>query len=148
MRKILPVIELVSSEYKLGVSNIFPVLDRVVAEIDVEFGKEAKQYYSELDKMKREVSEIRKKLLACRKENEKLSSKIFDLSSKVNELKVKIKKYESMDSNVLKAKIIDWIKEHHGEIDIVEFSKVYKVKESLVEEKLNELIREGYLSPV
>ena len=147
VRKVLPIIEMISSEYGLKISNLFPILDKIVSEIDIEFGTDAKQYYGKLDKVKRELSEIRKKLLACRKENEKLSSKIFDMTSKLNELNVKIKKYENLEPNVLKAKIMDWIKEHHGEIDIVEFSKVYGVKETLVEEKLNELIREGYISP-
>ena len=148
IRKVLPIIELVSKEYGIGINNIFPILDRIVNEIDLELGKEAKQYYSELDKKKRELSEIRKKLLVCKKENEKLSSKIFDLSSKVNELNIKLRKYENLEPSVLKAKIMEWIKEHHGEIDISEFSKVYGVKETIVEEKINELIREGYLSSV
>ncbi len=147
IKKVLPIIEVVSENYSLKISNVFPILDKVVSDISVEIGKDTKKFYVEIDKLKRENSELRKRLLACKGENEKLSSKIFDLSSKLNELNVKVKKYQSISPEVLKSKIIEWIKEHHGELDIVEFSKVFNVNENVVEEKVNELIREGYITP-
>ena len=40
------------------------------------------------------------------------------------------------------------MQEHNGAINIPEFSKVYKVAESRVEEMLNRLVSEGYLEVV
>lgn len=148
VRKIIPIIETIASEYLLKVSDLFPVLDKIVKEIDLEFGKDVKNYYVEIDRLKREASDLRKKLMIKKNENDKLSSQIFDLTNKLNEEKIKLGRYKTMSEEVLKSKIITWIREHHGEIDIVEFSKVFEVKEQVVEEKLNELIRKGNISPL
>ena len=148
MRKCIPILESVAEEYKLKPSMLFPILDKIVKEIDLELGKEAKQYYLEIDKLKRKLESVRRKLRICKSENEKLSTQMFDLTAKLNELKIKLAKYHTLSDEMLKTKLIEWIKEHNGEIDISEFSKVFGVKEQVVEEKLNELIKEGYINPV
>ena len=148
IRKVLPIVELVSEEYKLTISKLYPLLDKTIKEIDLELGKDIRSYYLEIDRLKRENDNLKTKLVFCKNEIDKLTSQVFDLTAKINELKIKLKKYETMNKELLKSKIVEWIREHDGEIDITEFSKVYKVKEQAVEQALNELIREGVISPL
>ncbi len=148
IKKVLPIIEIVAEEYALTVSSIFPILDKIVGEINLDLSKTQKDYYVELDRLRRELSETRKKIMRCKSDNERLSKKIFELNSKIADLKGKLAKYESMSEELLKTKIMEWLREHHGEINIPVFSKVYKVKESYVEEVLDKLIKEGHISPI
>ena len=48
----------------------------------------------------------------------------------------------------IKAKLQEWIADHNGEINVIEFSKVNKVPEAKIEQVLNRLVAEGYLSVV
>ena len=40
---------------------------------------------------------------------------------------------------------MEWIKEHGGEINIPEFSKMYDIPDTKTEQILNNLIKEGYI---
>ena len=42
---------------------------------------------------------------------------------------------------------MEWISEHNGEIDIMEFSKLYHIHPTRVEEMLNLLVEAGFLEP-
>ena len=49
---------------------------------------------------------------------------------------------------MLKEKIVEWLKDNGGVLDVGRFSKFYGVPESRVENALHELIKEGYIKPI
>ena len=63
-----------------------------------------------------------------------------------DELTLKLRELETMSDPVLSLKIQEWLSEHKGEINIADFSKVYNVSESRVEQMLNKMVTEGYLA--
>jgi hypothetical protein len=65
---------------------------------------------------------------------------------KINQLLLRIKELEVYSDEILMMKIQDWLIEHGYEINISDFCKVNKVPPERVEQVLNKMVREGYLT--
>ena len=87
-------------------------------------------------------------LVAYSETEQALSTKNYELKTQNDEMKLRISELEGLSDDILRSKLQEWIIEHNGSINIVEFSKLFKVSEARVEEMLNLLVNEGYLEIV
>ena len=101
--------------------------------------------YSLYDNLKTEQAVLQKKVKEMSDATASLSKENYELKSRNDELQLKLKGLETFSDSVLALKIQEWLSEHKGEINIADFSKVYAVPESRVEQMLNKLVTEGYL---
>ncbi|MEM2138510.1 MAG: hypothetical protein QW568_05465, partial [Candidatus Anstonellaceae archaeon] len=101
--------------------------------------------FSLYDNLKTEAASLQKKVGDLSNSNATLSKENYELKSKNDELTIKLKSLETLSDPVLSLKIQEWLSEHKGEINIADFSKVYNVPETRVEQMLNKLVTEGYL---
>jgi Fic family protein len=60
-------------------------------------------------------------------------------------LTIRVREAETYSDEVLMGKIQQWLKEHKNEINIFEFSKIFRVSETRVEQILNKMVNEGVL---
>jgi hypothetical protein len=125
--------------YSFISSSIQDFLSSIPQNYETLFGK----YDSLLESYK----ELQRNLLSFQNSNKMLSLKITELLEKNAELEARIRKLETLSDEVLMLKIQDWLQTHNGTIDIGEFSAVYKVPETRVEEILNKMISLGYIQP-
>jgi len=125
--------------YSFISSSIQDFLSSIPQNYETLFGK----YDSLLESYK----ELQRNLLSFQNSNKMLSLKITELLEKNAELEARIRKLETLSDEVLMLKIQDWLQTHNGTIDIGEFSAVYKVSETRVEEILNKMISLGYIQP-
>jgi hypothetical protein len=125
--------------YSFISSSIQDFLSSIPQNYETLFGK----YDSLLESYK----ELQRNLLSFQNSNKMLSLKITELLEKNAELEARIRKLETLSDEVLMLKIQEWLQTHNGTIDIGEFSAVYKVPETRVEEILNKMISLGYIQP-
>jgi len=125
--------------YSFLSSSIQDFLSAVPQNYETLFGK----YDSLLESYK----DLQKNLFSLQNSNKALSLKVTELLEKNAELEARIKKLETLSDEVLMLKVQDWLQTHNGTINIGEFSALYKVPESRVEEILNKMISLGYIQP-
>ncbi len=142
---VLNVLTLLKNDYTVDLIEISQIVSRVLDELEDYVNLNYEVLYSMYDSLNTELIKTQKELKQLKEANEQLSMENYMLKTKNNELKAKLDKLLSLPDDVLKKKIQEWIIEHNGEIDIVEFAKVYNLHEGRVEQMLNKMVSEGYL---
>ena len=146
LRHFLNLLTIAEDCYELEMKQIYQLLENAYADmtqyVSTDFDKLASLY----DNLSTEVGGMQKKIRELSESNGMLSKENFELKSKNDELTLKLRELETMSDPVLSLKIQEWLSEHKGEINIADFSKVYNVSESRVEQMLNKMVTEGYLA--
>lgn len=148
MRAVLPLIKLSSKYYDFDEGPLVDIVSSILDEIVKMAKNDVKALEVENSKLKRLLEEKSSLVRFLRKENNKLKEELYKLNEELEEMKAKLKKYEVFPEDVLKQKIIQWIKDNSGEIDVEEFSRLYGVPETRVLSALEELVKEGKLKAV
>jgi predicted nuclease with TOPRIM domain len=102
--------------------------------------------FSKYDALKEEIDRLRKSNTELASANEKLSKTNMEMKGKENDLLLRISELEVVSDDVLISRIQSWLNEHNYEINIADFARINRVSEPRVEELLNRMVREGYLS--
>ena len=116
-------------------------VDRLLSGLD----KTYSQMYVAYDHISKKYEDLERRMHRLKEENDALSIQNFELKSKNEELQLKLSSYEKISDEMLKVKLLDWIKDHDGVIDIGDFSRSYNVVEHRIESALNELLNQGYI---
>lgn len=148
MRHLLNTLTLVSDYYETDPKLILQLLEQVVREIEDYATNDYKQLYATYDSMRREVESLRRNYSIMKKQVSSLSRENYDLKNENDELKLKIEGLQGMSDGVLKAKIQEWVIDHGGQMNVPEFSRVFRVPEARVEQVLDELVKGGFLEVV
>ncbi|MEM2948229.1 MAG: hypothetical protein QXY05_00930 [Candidatus Anstonellales archaeon] len=147
-KKLLTILMLLRDAYVIDTKDIIGLVDMVIKDLDAYATQDYGRLYSEYDKLKNEIKRLNRKVVVLSEENERLVKENYELNSKNDELILKIKKLETLSPETLRERIQDWLREHNGEINIGEFARIYSVPEALVEEQLNKLVKEGFITPI
>ncbi|MBI5222917.1 hypothetical protein HY990_00690 [Candidatus Micrarchaeota archaeon] len=145
---LLNLLSLVSDHYQVDTKAVYQLLEQGVKDIVSSVSMDYNKLYTTYDSLKKESEDIRKKVARLNEQNQALLNKNFELKSQNDELRTRLSQLETLSDDVLKSKLQQWISEHSGSISVIEFSKLYQVPEGRVEELLNRLVNEGYLSVV
>lgn len=145
VRYFLNMLTALGSTYSTDPSIIYQLLDAALKEMNDYVSLDYNRLYTAYDQVKKDYEDISRRLKRTQEQNDALQRDNYELKTRNDELAVRIKNLETMGDEELKEKIQEWLFEHGGEINITEFSKVYKVSETRVEEMLNVLVREGYV---
>ncbi|MEM4335857.1 MAG: hypothetical protein QXL47_01450 [Candidatus Anstonellales archaeon] len=147
-KKLLTILMLLRDAYTIDTKDIIGLVDMVIKDLDAYATQDYGRLYSEYDKLKNEIKRLNRKVVVLSEENERLVKENYELNSRNDELILKIKKLETLSPETLRERIQDWLREHNGEINIGEFARIYSVPEALVEEQLNKLVKEGFITPI
>jgi len=150
IRQLLNILTVISDEYTISNKIIYNLVEMAIKDVGKLVDKKTSEIYVEYDTIKTENKILNKKNRVLKEENEKMNRTNYELKEENEKMKRKIKEYETPSDSVLKSRIIEWIKVHNGKINIPKFVSVY-MKENLVGEKrveqiLNSLVTEGYVS--
>ncbi len=148
VRYFLNLLTTLGSAYSLEPSAVYQLLDASLKEMNDFVSLDYNKLYTAYDNMKKDYEDVSRRLKRAQQELEELKRQDYEAKTKADELAVRLRQLETMSDDTLKEKLQEWISEHAGEINITEFSKLYKVPESRVEEMLNVLVREGYVQSV
>jgi len=145
LRHFLNLLTLVEDCYKIETREIYQLLESSVADMTEYVTADYDRLFSVYDNLKSEFSTLQKKYKDAADASATLSKENYDLKSRNDELTLKLRGLETYSDQVLSLKIQEWLSEHKGEINISEFSKVYNVPETRIEQILNKLVTEGYI---
>ena len=145
IRYLLNILTLLEGAYSIDTKVLYQILETAVKDLLDSVTMDYSKLYTAYDSLKKEADDYQKKVARLKDQNEALMTKNYELKSANDELVLRVNELESLSEDVLKAKLQEWILEHSGEINILEFTKMYKVSETRVESMLNKLVAEGYL---
>jgi regulator of replication initiation timing len=145
LRHFLNMLTIAEDCYKVEMKQMFQLLESAISYMTEYVTADYDKLFSQYDNLKTESSGMQKKVSEFRDANASLSKENFELKNKNDELVIRLKSLETFSDSVLALKIQEWLAEHKGEINISDFSKVYNVPETRVEQMLNKLVTEGYL---
>ncbi len=145
LKYFLNLLTLTSDYYEVDPKLVLQLLEQTVKEIEDYATGDYKQLYASYDSMKRDVETMRRNYTVLKKQVASLSRENYDLKNENDELKLKLESLQGMSDSVLKTKIQEWVVDHGGEINIPDFSRVYKVPGARVEQVLDELVKGGFL---
>jgi len=148
IRYLLNIMSVIDKEYDLENKVLYQLLEDAVKELTESVTMDYSKLYTAYDSIKKELVDMKKKNERIEDQVEALTNTNYELKSESDELKVRLKELEKISDETLKTKLQEWIMEHNGSINVSEFSKIYKVRETRVEEALNKLVNEGYLEVV
>ncbi len=152
IRQFLNILSLISEDYFVDARIVNNLIEKSLKDIEELIDKKTAELYVEYDTLKNENLILSKKLTVLEKEIEELRSKNYELREKNERDEIKIRKYETPSDETLRVKVMEWIKDHRGEISISDFVSVYlkgnDSGEQRVEKILDELTKEGYLSSI
>jgi regulator of replication initiation timing len=148
IRYLLNIGSLIADEYEVDNKVLYQLIEDAVKKITESVTMDYSRLYTEYDAIKKEVGDLKKKTEHLVEQNDALMNQNYELKSENDEIKLRVKQFETMSDETLRTKIQEWIAEHNGAINIPEFSKIYKVNETKVEQLLNQLVSEGYIETV
>ncbi|MCX8166467.1 MAG: hypothetical protein N3E37_01285 [Candidatus Micrarchaeota archaeon] len=145
MSFLLNILTILKDDYKVDVSLINQLLTKILDELKDFADLKYEALHSLYDNLNQQYLQALKELKNLKDANDQLIIDNYNLKTKNNQLIAKLEKFTNLSDDVLKAKIQEWIIANKGEIDIIEFAKVYNVYEGRVEEILRQLMDEGFL---
>ncbi len=148
LRYLLNILSVIDNEYDIENKVLYQLLEDAVKELTDSVTMDYSKLYTAYDSLKKEEVDLRKKTERLEDQVEALTNQNYELKSENDEVKVRLGELEKVSDDTLRTKLQEWIIEHNGSINVFEFSKIYKVTETRVEEVLNRLVNEGYLEVV
>lgn len=145
IRYLLNILSLIEPNFKVDQKTLYQLVEMGVKEISEGITMEHVKLFTSYDTVKKELEDAKKTIERLRAENETLKNKNYQLKEKNDELLLRVKELEGLSDETIRSRLLEWIAEHDGEINIFEFCKVYKVNETRVEEMLNKMLTEGYI---
>lgn len=142
---LLSILTMLKDDYEVDIAQFYQLVSKVLDELNDYVNLKYEALYSMYDNLNSEMLRMQKELKMLKEANEQLSIENYVQKTKNNELQAKLDKYMNLSDDVLKVKVQEWIVSHGGEIDIVEFAKVYGVYEGRIEQILSELMQEGFI---
>lgn len=148
IRYLLNILTLIDDAYKVDTTVVFQLLETAVKDLLDSVTMDYSKLYTTYDSQKKEVDDLRRKVDRLKDQNEALMNQNYELKASNDEYKLQVSKLEGLSDDVLRAKLQEWVLEHDGVINILEFTKIHNVAESRVESMLNKLVAEGYLEVI
>lgn len=148
IRYILNIFSLIAPSYEVDSKTLYQLIEDAIKELAGSVTMDYNKLYTAYDSLRKEVGDYKKKVARLTDQNQALTSQNYELKTQNDELQLRLKKLEGLSDDALKAKLQEWVAEHNGSINILEFSRIHQVAEAKVEEMLNRLVSEGYLEVV
>jgi len=146
LRYLLNILTLLENVYFINHGQLFQVIDGIASRLFEYTSSSYDEVFSKYDALKEEIDRLRKSNIELTSVNEKLSKTNMEMKGRENDLLLRISVLEGVSDDVLISRIQSWLNEHNYEINIADFARINKVSEPRVEELLNRMVREGYLS--
>ncbi len=149
LRYLLNMITLVEPYYKIDIKVIYQLIEETMRQLEAYTTGDYKTLYKDYDHIKREVENLRRAIRIYKGQVKGLTKENYELKNENDELKIRFEKlHGGISDSVLTSRIQEWISDHHGNINVVEFAKYNRVPETRVEDLLNLLVRQGYLEQI
>ncbi|MDE1865520.1 MAG: hypothetical protein KGH94_02685 [Candidatus Micrarchaeota archaeon] len=141
----LSVLSLVTELYSVDNVELYQCLDSAMEELVASMSQSYSTLFNNYDSIFNDYRELRKINVELTASNKNLSVEASQLSEKTKNLEARLKELESYSDDSLMVMTQEWLEAHNSEIDVGEFSRVYKVTPTRVEAILNKMVSLGYI---
>jgi hypothetical protein len=145
LKNALSVLSLITDLYTVDNTEIFQCLDSAMDELSISLSQSYSSLFNNYDAIFNEHKELRKINVELTAANKNLSVQASQLSEENKKLSARIKILEGYSDESLMVMVEEWLEAHGSEIDVAEFSKVYKLTPTRVEQILNKMVSLGYI---
>jgi len=145
IRYIANIISVLENSYEINIGEFMQTFDLFLDEINEFANSDYQSLFTKYDAALTRIDELKDKLDKAEFRNENLSRELLEIKDDSDQMKLKLQELEKYSDETLTQKILEWVREHYNEIDIISFCKIHKVGETRVEQILNKMVREGYL---
>ena len=149
LRYLLNMITLVEPYYAIDSKVIYQLIEETMRQLEEYTTGDYKTLYKDYDQIKGEVENLRRASRIYKSQVKGLTKENYELKNENDELKIRFEKlHGGISDTVLTSRIQEWIADHRGTINVVEFARHNRVPETRVEDLLNLLVRQGNLEQV
>lgn len=149
LRYLLNMLTLVEPYYEIDNKVVYQLVEETMRQLEDYTTGDYKKLYRDYDMLKQEVENLRRNAFIYKGQIKSLTKENYELKNESDELKVRFEKlHGGISDSVLMARIQEWIIDHNGTINILDFSKHNRVPEARVEDSLNKLVQQGYIEQV
>ncbi|BCS90997.1 MAG: hypothetical protein ARM1_0454 [Candidatus Micrarchaeota archaeon] len=148
IKDLLLSLELVDDLLKVDTKKLYDLVASSISEVLSGISQQYSVLYNAYDALLSDYKEVKKQLIDLKKSNDQLATEADELRKQNAELSKQLSDLNKYSDEALMAMIEDWIRAHDGSIDIMEFSKTYKLTPSRVEQILNIMVAKGYIAPI
>ncbi len=148
IKKAIPIISQVASYYDLDISDMIKIIDYAINDIFQSVPSNVKEELMKVEQLRTQINTLEKRLAKLEIEKAEIERKLIETSEELEKAMLKLRKYESMSDDMIREKLIEWIKENNGYINTIEFAKYYNLPESRVNDNLDFLVKEKYLKVI
>ena len=124
---------------------MFQCLDSAIDELANSLSQSYSSLFNNYDAIFNEYRELRKINVELTAANKNLSVQASQLSEENKSMTARVKELEAYSDESLMVMAEEWLEAHNSEIDVGEFSKVYKISPTRVEGILNKMVSLGYI---
>ena len=136
---------LMKGHYQVDVSLIIELMENSVKDLIQSLDKNYAELYTAHDRLLKKYNYLAKKYKSLEDEQEATILQNSELRTENEKLRLELDSYKKISDDMLKSKIMDWLKDHDGSIDVYEFSKLHGIVEARVVKALNDLLSEHYI---
>ncbi len=145
LKEALSVLSLITDLYSVDNSEMFQCLDSAIDELSASMSQSYSSLFNNYDAIFNEYKELRKMNVELTAANKNLSVQASQLSEENKTLSARVKELEGYSDDSLMVMTQEWLDTHNSEIDVGEFSKVYRVNPTRIEGILNKMVSLGYI---
>jgi hypothetical protein len=145
LKEALSVLSLITDLYSVDNAELFQCLDSAVDELSASLSQSYSSLFNSYDAIFNEYKELRKINVELTAANKNLSVQASQLSEENKAFAARVKELEGYSDDSLMVMAEEWLEAHNSEIDVGEFSRVYKLSPTRVEGILNKMVSLGYI---
>lgn len=145
LKEALGVLSLITEFYSVDNTEAFQCIDSAIDEIAGSLSQSYSSLFNNYDAIFNEYKEVKKMNVELTSANKNLSVQASQLSEENKTLAARVKELEGYSDDALMVIAEEWLEAHNSEIDIGEFSKVYKISPTRAEGILNKMVSLGYI---
>ncbi len=145
VKNLLSVLSLITDLYAADASDLYQYADSAIDDVLSSLSQSYSSLFNNYDSLFNEYREIKRLNIELAAANKGLTVQASQLSEENKDLAARLSALETYSDESLMVMIEDWIESHSDTMDIMEFSKTYRITAPRVEQMLNKMVSMGYL---
>jgi hypothetical protein len=145
VKNLLGVLSLITDLYYADPAGLYQYVDSTIDDVLGSLSQNYSALFNNYDSLFNEYRELKRLNIELTSSNKNLTVQAAQAVAENRELKERLKSLETYSDESLMVMIEDWIDAHNNTIDIIEFSKAYKIPAPRIEQMLNKMVTTGYI---
>ncbi len=147
MRDCMSVLASVSEDFEVDRTKFFQYTDSVIDSVLGNLSENFSSLVNKYDALLAEYRELKRENFDLSAANRNLAMQASRLDEENKRLEGELKALQTYSDKSIMVMLQDWIQTHNNSVDVVEFSKTYKVQPPRVEQALDKMVSLGYIKP-